>query len=91
MVANRQITEHPGNDTTIPDAFWMTGGRNDVWETGIGIIWITAGNYKAQEPSQVQTQEVSPVEFPRVVTHSIKHQGTPAHLPSRCCASARTV
>lgn len=80
------ITEHPGNDTIIPNAFWITEGRDDVWETGMWIIWITAGNYKVQE---VQCGVIPQVSM--AVTHSTKHQGTPAHLGSRCCGSTRTV
>lgn len=47
------VTEHPGHDTIIPNAVWITEDRDDVWETGIWIIWITAGNYKVEESSQV--------------------------------------
>lgn len=38
------ITEDPGNDTTIPNAFGTTEDRHDAWETGIWIIQIAAGN-----------------------------------------------
>lgn len=47
------VTEHPGHDTIIPNAVWIAEDRDDVWETGIWIIWITAGNYKVEESSQV--------------------------------------
>lgn len=43
------ITEHPGNDTIILDAFWITEDGEDVWETGIWIILITADDFEVQE------------------------------------------